>query len=168
MAQDPKNPMPSEMANAINLLAHPVAMSAFGLGMAGHAFGVWMGAMQGVADVSQQLLYPPQVEEKEASAPVAATPAASAPGPAAQARQSNGLRPPAGIDRPAVPDDLKAISGVGPKLEQVLNGLGVWTYAQIAVWTREEIDWVEGHLGIEGRIGRDEWLRRAAEAGAQR
>ena len=35
---------------------------------------------------------------------------------------------------PRQPDDLKTISGIGPKLEKVLNGLGVWTYAQIADW----------------------------------
>ena len=29
---------------------------------------------------------------------------------------------------PKKADDLKAISGIGPKLEKVLNGLGIWTY----------------------------------------
>jgi NADH-quinone oxidoreductase subunit E len=68
---------------------------------------------------------------------------------------------PAAIDRPEKPDDLKLISGVGPKLEQVLNGLGVWTFAQIAGWTPEEVAWVDDYLAFAGRIGRDEWLRQA-------
>ena len=38
------------------------------------------------------------------------------------------FRQPKAMDRPAKPADLKAISGIGPKLEKVLNGLGIWTY----------------------------------------
>jgi NADH-quinone oxidoreductase subunit E len=72
-----------------------------------------------------------------------------------------GLRKPVAMDRPDVPDDLKAISGIGPKLEQVLNGLGVWTYAQIAGWSENEVGWVDDHLGFKGRIGRDDWIGQA-------
>lgn len=71
------------------------------------------------------------------------------------------FRQPAAIERPGTPDDLKLISGIGPKLEQVLNGLGVWTFAQIAGWTPEEVAWVDDYLGFGGRIGRDEWLKQA-------
>ena len=60
-----------------------------------------------------------------------------------------------------MPDDLKLISGVGPKLEGVLNGLGIWTYAQVASWTRTERDWVDGYLKFKGRIERDDWVRQA-------
>jgi NADH-quinone oxidoreductase subunit E len=72
------------------------------------------------------------------------------------------FRQPKALERPATPDNLKAISGIGPKVEQVLNGFGVWTYAQIAGWTAEEIAWVEDTLGFKGRIGRDGWLAQAA------
>ena len=72
------------------------------------------------------------------------------------------FRQPKTIARPAKPSDLKAITGVGPKLEKVLNGLGIWTFAQIAAWTPEEIAWVEDYLSLTGRIGRDEWTRQAA------
>jgi NADH-quinone oxidoreductase subunit E len=72
------------------------------------------------------------------------------------------FRQPKAAERPATPDDLKAISGIGPKVEQVLNGFGVWTYAQVAGWTAEEIAWVEDTLGFKGRIGRDGWLAQAA------
>ncbi len=72
------------------------------------------------------------------------------------------FRQPQAVDRPAMPADLKAISGIGPKLEKVLNGLGIWTFAQIAAWTPEEIAWVEDYLSLKGRIGRDEWTRQAA------
>lgn len=63
--------------------------------------------------------------------------------------------------KPAAPDDLKAISGIGPKLEQVLNGMGVWTYAQIASWTPEQAAAVDDRLGFAGRIGRDDWVGQA-------
>lgn len=72
------------------------------------------------------------------------------------------FRRPGAIDKPERADDLKLVSGVGPKLEQVLNGLGVWTFAQVAGWTPEEIAWVDDYLAFSGRIERDGWLKQAA------
>ena len=71
------------------------------------------------------------------------------------------FRQPKAMDRPTAPADLKAISGIGPKLEKVLNGLGIWTYGQIAAWTAEEIAWVEDYLSLAGRIVRDDWTGQA-------
>ncbi len=68
---------------------------------------------------------------------------------------------PAGIERPASPDDLKLISGVGPKIEGVLHSLGIYTFAQVAGWTKTERDWVDGYLKFSGRIERDDWTRQA-------
>jgi NADH-quinone oxidoreductase subunit E len=65
--------------------------------------------------------------------------------------------------KPDMPDDLKVISGVGPKLEGVLNSLGIWTYEQIAGWTPYEIAWIDDYLQFKGRIERDEWVSQAAE-----
>ncbi|OJU47916.1 MAG: NADH-ubiquinone dehydrogenase [Mesorhizobium sp. 61-13] len=76
------------------------------------------------------------------------------------------FRKPAALDKPATPDDLKAISGIGPKLEQVLNGLGIWTYRQVAAWSPEEIAWVDDMLGFRGRIGRDDWVGQATKLSA--
>ncbi|MDH4988879.1 NADH-ubiquinone dehydrogenase [Aminobacter anthyllidis] len=76
--------------------------------------------------------------------------------------QPEDFRQPASIERPETPDDLKAISGIGPKLEQVLNGLGIWTFGQIAGWTAEEVAWADDYLGFKGRIGRDDWIGQAA------
>ena len=58
-------------------------------------------------------------------------------------------------------DDLKKISGVGPKLEQKLNGLGIYHYSQIAAFTPENIAWVDGYLSFKGRITRDDWVSQA-------
>lgn len=68
---------------------------------------------------------------------------------------------PAGIGRPETVDDLKAISGVGPKLEKVLNDLGIWTWDQIAAFGDAEIAWLDEHLGFRGRIVRDDWIGQA-------
>ena len=77
--------------------------------------------------------------------------------------QPEDFRQPKSMSKPRKADDLKAISGIGPKLEKVLNGLGVWTYAQIAAWTKEEIAWVDDYLSFKGRIGRDDWIEQAAK-----
>jgi NADH-quinone oxidoreductase subunit E len=97
------------------------------------------------------------------SAGASKTAGKSKPSPAARTSEAPvaGSSRPKAIDRPASPDDLKAISGIGPKLEQVLNRLGIWTYAQIADWGAQEIAGVEDHLGLKGRIGRDGWVAQA-------
>lgn len=69
-------------------------------------------------------------------------------------------RPPV-IDRPDKPDDLKLISGVGPKLEGTLHSLGIYTFAQVAKWKKAERDWVDGYLKFKGRIDRDDWVKQA-------
>lgn len=61
-------------------------------------------------------------------------------------------------------DDLKKISGVGPKLEEMLNELGVYKFSQIASWTEAQIAWVDNSMGtFKGRIERDNWIAQAAE-----
>ncbi|RMA42958.1 NADH-quinone oxidoreductase subunit E [Rhodophyticola porphyridii] len=58
-------------------------------------------------------------------------------------------------------DDLKKITGVGPKLETLLNDLGFWHFDQIAAWTPAEIAWVDARLTFKGRIERDDWVTQA-------
>ena len=58
-------------------------------------------------------------------------------------------------------DDLKRISGIGPKLEKVLNGMGVTTFADIAKWTDKDMLKIDATLGLDNRIVRDEWVRQA-------
>jgi NADH-quinone oxidoreductase subunit E len=104
------------------------------------------------------------VEKLKSDAKIAAA-AASETVPAAKAAapalEPEDFRRPAEIEKPDSPDDLKLISGVGPKLEQVLNGLGIWTFAQIADWKAEEIAWVDDYLQFKGRIDRDDWISQA-------
>lgn len=58
-------------------------------------------------------------------------------------------------------DDLKRISGIGPKLEAVLKGLGVTSVSQIAAWKDADITRFDKELGFEGRIKRDDWVGQA-------
>ena len=60
-------------------------------------------------------------------------------------------------------DDLKLISGVGPKLEIVLNEIGFWHFDQVSKWTATEIAWVDSRLKFKGRIERDNWVDQATE-----
>ena len=69
-------------------------------------------------------------------------------------------KPPA-MRKPSKSDDLKLISGVGPKLEGVLNGLGIYKFEQISKWKKAEREWVDGYLKFKGRIDRDDWVKQA-------
>jgi len=64
--------------------------------------------------------------------------------------------------RPEGKDDLKRISGVGPKLEETLNSLGIFHFDQIAGFQPEDIAWVDARVRFKGRIARDDWMGQAA------
>ncbi|HSM20201.1 MAG TPA: NADH-quinone oxidoreductase subunit E, partial [Hyphomicrobiales bacterium] len=64
------------------------------------------------------------------------------------------------------PDDLKKISGIGPKLEETLHDLGVFHYDQIAEWTPENVAWFDEHLDFKGRIERENWIEQARKLAA--
>ncbi len=67
---------------------------------------------------------------------------------------------PVSLDAPndGVKDDLKRISGVGPKIEETLNSLGVFHFSQIADWNRENVAWIDAFLSFKGRVDREEWI----------
>lgn len=180
--------MPREFASAANLMAHPVAgfaaAGAIGLGMASHAIGLWMGTVAGMAEASRKLIEHAADAEPSAARPakltlVSSTPAPEAPRAAAvvasavsasvkpvarkavEARTGVAAQTPKPAARTGVADDLKAIAGIGPKLEKVLNGLGISTYAQVANLTKAEIDRLDDQLGFSGRIERDDWIGQA-------
>ncbi|GAB5454136.1 MAG: hypothetical protein Hens2KO_03650 [Henriciella sp.] len=60
-------------------------------------------------------------------------------------------------------DDLTAITGVGPRIAEVLNGLGIWTYEQVAGWLPEHETWIENHLSFKGRVSRENWVGQAKD-----
>ncbi len=102
---------------------------------------------------------PAPVAAAEPPAPVAAPVMASAAAPATGEAAKPVLLTAA---RGGKPDDLKLIKGVGPKLEQMLHGMGVFHFDQIAAWTDSEVAWVDDNLeGFKGRVSRDGWVGQA-------
>ena len=197
--------LPPEIAGAVNLLVHPLAgaaaFSALGIGLASHAFGVWMGAVSSAAEMSERLFssmeagmrsdsrsfgrhggspaqraastaralmadahsasHEPEKASAKVSGSVPARVDARTDSKGKEAVSASAILQPQASPRPATPDDLKVISGIGPKLEKVLNGLGIWTYSQIAGWEKAEIAWMNRHLSFNGRIERDDWIAQA-------
>ncbi len=165
----------------MNLFAHPMAgmaaAGAIGFAMASHAWGLWLGAVTGAAEASQKRFadVAPQAEPKAAApvglklvvskpavakAPVAARKVVAKAAEPTKAVSAVMVRP-AALAKPAAADDLKALSGIGPKLEKVLNGLGIWTYGQISALNAAEIAWLDAEFGFAGRIDRDGWVEQA-------
>lgn len=63
---------------------------------------------------------------------------------------------------PAGTDDFTRMKGVGPKLAERLNALGVTSFAQIAALTPEQAATLDAQLGtFQGRIHRDRWIEQA-------
>jgi NADH-quinone oxidoreductase subunit E len=93
------------------------------------------------------------------AAPLRAKPNASAVREKAAPKQA---KPVQRARRPSArADDLKRISGIGPKLETVLNGRGIRTFADIASWSDDDVKRIDAELGFEGRIARDDWVGQA-------
>lgn len=106
--------------------------------------------------------------EKPAAKPAkkaAAKPAAKKAAPKAEAVAVEGTKPSNLLSeaREGGADDLKKISGVGPKLEGLLHENGVFHFDQIAAWNAAEIAYMDDQLSFKGRIERDNWLDQAAE-----
>jgi predicted flap endonuclease-1-like 5' DNA nuclease len=107
-----------------------------------------------------------EVQEKAAPAAPAASLVAANKAVAAEdqkAAASGKMNKPKGITkaRGGKADDLKRISGIGPKNESILHSLGFFHFDQIASWTATEVNWVDDHLRFNGRIKREEWIRQA-------
>jgi predicted flap endonuclease-1-like 5' DNA nuclease len=63
---------------------------------------------------------------------------------------------------PAIADDFTRMKGVGPKLAERLNALGLTSFAEIAALTTEQADALDAQLGtFQGRIHRDRWIEQA-------
>ncbi|MCC5989411.1 MAG: 50S ribosomal protein L21 [Pararhodobacter sp.] len=115
-----------------------------------------------------------------------AAPAAAAAAPKAKAKPAPKAKTPAPEAAPAAdlpgqrpanllsearggqPDDLKKITGVGPKLEGVLHQNGVFHFDQIAAWSPEEVAFMDEQLSSKGRIARDNWIEQAATLAADK
>ena len=98
-----------------------------------------------------------------AAAPFDASPAsiaASEPAPAEPEPEAEPV--PAPAPAPSAADDLTRMKGVGPRLADRLNSVGVTSFAQIAALTPEDAEALDAKLGdFQGRIHRDRWIDQA-------
>jgi NADH-quinone oxidoreductase subunit E len=154
------------------LMAHPVAglvaTTAIGFGLAGQMAGMMLGMMQGAAERTKAVL--DEAAERAARADAVERRAPPVLRIVPKAEVSAAERTEKAARKGATPktaakaaraDDLKAISGIGPKLEQVLNGMGFRRYADIAALTDGDVARIEAELGLGGRIARDGWVEQA-------
>lgn len=113
----------------------------------------------------------PTAAEKPAKAPAAKKAAAPKKAKAAEAPAAadEGTRPANLLTeaRGGKPDDLKKISGVGPKLEGTLQSIGVFHFDQIQDWGPAEIAYMDDKLSFKGRIERDNWIEQAKTFAAE-
>ncbi len=58
-------------------------------------------------------------------------------------------------------DNLTRIKGIGMKIEESLNDIGIYHFDQIAAWTAEDIAWADSTLGFPGRVDRENWVEQA-------
>lgn len=58
-------------------------------------------------------------------------------------------------------DKLTDINGIGPVIEGKLKALGITTFQQIADFTAEDVERIDGELNFKGRIDREEWISQA-------
>ncbi|THK39904.1 NADH:ubiquinone oxidoreductase [Ensifer sp. MPMI2T] len=184
---DPADPfgMAEWMKNIPNLPLHPLmahptaavaAATALGFGVSSHIAGIMFGAMQGAVGAMQKGISAPSApEQPRATAPEpTAAPAKRVVQQAPEASPAPVIAPsskvskpkskakaPARAEKPVVADDLKRISGIGPKLEQVLNARGIRRFADIAVWSEADVARLDKELGFDGRILRDDWVGQA-------
>ena len=108
----------------------------------------------------------PAVEAEPAPVAAEAAPELAEPGAEAELEAAEDAAPkkPRGLKAPrkAGADDLKKIEGVGPKLEEVLNGWGIWHYDQIAKWGAAEVAYADQNVPrFKGRCTRDKWVAQA-------
>lgn len=109
----------------------------------------------------------PKAPAPKAAAPIAAVAKVAAPKAAvkpAVAKVKAEAAPKAAKAAPksSIPDNLELIKGLGPKVNSMLKGLGVTSFAQVASWTAADVAEMDGKLGaFAGRITRDNWVDQA-------
>ena len=60
-------------------------------------------------------------------------------------------------------DALTEIKGIGPKLSERLNELGIYHFDQIAGWSEAQAEWIEDQLAFKGKVRREGWIDQARQ-----
>lgn len=145
--------MPAMPAHPVVGLAAPMAAAATAAALAPAIWFGWWGAMGEIMN---------QAREETGTRPAAPARPVERKSPAAAPETVSGKPQGLASARGGKADDLKMISGVGPKIEKTLHSLGIFHFDQIAAWTGTEIAWVDDYLKFSGRILRDDWIGQAA------
>ncbi|MEM1105818.1 MAG: hypothetical protein AAGH87_05460 [Pseudomonadota bacterium] len=103
----------------------------------------------------------PTPEPEPAPEPGAETPPA-ANGKDAPSAALTPAPPPAQDTPPSDKDDLTQIRGIGPRIQNELHSIGVYSFSQIAAWTPANQAWVDEYLSFSGRVAREEWVSQAS------
>jgi predicted flap endonuclease-1-like 5' DNA nuclease len=101
---------------------------------------------------------------RKAAAPKTAAPKAAAKPVVEKAKAEKAPKAQAAKLAPisSIPDNLELIKGLGPKVNNLLKGLGVTSFAQVANWTAADVADIDAKLGaFAGRITRDNWIDQA-------
>lgn len=162
-------PVPPVMVNPAAAMA---AATAIGFGFSTQMAGAFFGALQGALDATSKLAAVlDETPPDEGKPQVEIRPENVRPAPARKAAEKVKLSvvPAEPVAKPAAKpasrarkaDDLKQISGIGPKIEQVLNSKGIRSFAVIAGWSDEDAARIDAELGFDGRIARDGWVGQA-------
>lgn len=105
---------------------------------------------------------PPVVAKVAVAKPKPATKPATLKAEPAKAAAKPAAKPKAAAPRkPAKPDDLLWIKGVGPRINSKLVAEGITRFAQIAGWSSADVARFDAALGFNGRIERDQWVEQA-------
>lgn len=173
----------AEQANAM------AVMTVYGLRAASEMTSMMLGALRGQPMSSEPAesverepmpstakIVPLRTSARVTTIPAPAVEAVVAPAttPAAKARKTAAPKAPSAAKAAKKParagtepakagdrDDLKKISGLGPRLEQVLNERGIVTYADLAAMSKAALKKLDGELDLEGRVMRDDWAGQA-------
>ena len=141
------------LLNPANPMALAMAWTAFGLGMTAHMLGAMSQAFAAAGKGGAQAK--PAAKAAEPARPEANETAKVLSFESAAKAKSSKPFSSKPVKAAAGAQDLKVISGIGPKLELLLNRLGIFTLAQIAAWSAEDAAKVDQDLQLNGRVMRD-------------
>ena len=124
------------------------------------AFNTSLSMDHGVNITSQSTATPVQTEAPKSAAPAKAQKVVLSDSD--KEERLNIIKSTMGVGSADNKDDLKRISGVGPKYEETLNSIGIFTFEQVSKLTPEAIKAVEEITNyFPGRIERDDWIGQA-------
>lgn len=157
----PTLPTPAEAKSKLDALQ---GRSAVATGVAAAPVAAAAPAPAPVAEKKPEPTPAPEPVAEPVSEPVTAPVSEAVPkAPPESVEEGAGTKPTLLTEaRAGGPDNLKEIKGVGPKMEGMLHGMGIFHFDQVASWSADEVSWVDDNLqGFKGRVSRDDWVAQA-------